>query len=75
MIWHEVQSYTAGPLPRNGAGSLADGRPWVSIPLSRNGFTNSRNLPCIRTLYKQIFNATNQLATRFICTKRVMHHG
>ena len=41
MIWHEVQYYTAGPLPRNGAGSLADGKPWVSIPLSRNGFTMS----------------------------------
>ena len=31
--------YTAGPVLQNGAGGLADGKPWVSMLLSRNGFT------------------------------------
>ena len=31
--------YTAGPVLRSGAGSLADGKPWVSMPLSQNEFT------------------------------------
>ena len=39
MVWHEERFYTAGPLPRNGAGQLADGKPWVSMPLSWNKFT------------------------------------
>ena len=38
-VWHEERFYTAGPVPRNSAGGLADGKPWVSMPLSRNGFT------------------------------------
>ena len=38
-IWHEEQFYTAGPVPWNGAGDLADGKPWVSIPLRWNEFT------------------------------------
>ena len=32
-VWHEERFYTAGPVPRNGAGELADGKPWVSMPL------------------------------------------
>ena len=31
--------YTAGSVPRNGAGDLANGKPWVSMPLSWNEFT------------------------------------
>ena len=31
--------YTAIPVPRNGVADLADGKPWISMPLSRNGFT------------------------------------
>ena len=31
--------YTAGPVPRNGAGELADGKPWVSMPLNWNELT------------------------------------
>ena len=38
-VWHEERFYTAGPVPRNCVGVLADGKPWVSVPLSRNGFT------------------------------------
>ena len=38
-VWHEEQLYTAGPVPWNSAGGLADGKPWVSKPLSQNGFT------------------------------------
>ena len=38
-VWHEERFYTAGPLPRNGVGDLADGHPWISMPLSQNGFT------------------------------------
>ena len=62
--WHKEKFYTAGPMP-NGGGSLADGKPWVSMPL----------IPCIQTLYKRIFNATNQLATGIICKKCTLHHG
>ena len=38
-VWHEERFYTAGPVPRNGAGDLADGKPWIIMPLSRNRFT------------------------------------
>ena len=33
-VGHEEQFYTAGPMLQNGVGDLADGKPWVSIPLS-----------------------------------------
>ena len=33
-VWHEELFYTAGPVPRNGVGGLADGMPWVSMLLS-----------------------------------------
>ena len=38
-VWHEEQFYTAGPVPRNGAGELTDGKPWVSMPLNCKEFT------------------------------------
>ena len=38
-VWHEKRFYTAGPMLRNNAGGLSDGKPWVSMLLSRNGFT------------------------------------
>ena len=38
-VWHEEQFYTAGPVLRNGVGELADGKPWVSMPLNWNEFT------------------------------------
>ena len=38
-VWHEERFYTAGPLLRNSAGGLADGKLWVSMLLSWNGFT------------------------------------
>ena len=38
-VWHKERLYTAGPVPRNCADGLADGKPWVSMPLSWNGFT------------------------------------
>ena len=38
-VWREERFYTAGPVPRNSAGGLADGKSWVYKPLSRNGFT------------------------------------
>ena len=50
-VWHEEQFYTVSPVPRNGEGGLADHaiRPeWVHL-------TNSRNLPCVWTLYKNTF--------------------
>ena len=37
-VWHEEQFYTAGPVLRNGMGDLADGKSWVSLALSQNGF-------------------------------------
>ena len=37
--WHEERFYTAVSVLRNSVGGLADGKPWVSMPLSRNGFT------------------------------------
>ena len=39
LRWHEEQFYTVGPVLWNDAGGLADGKLWVSMPLSRNGFT------------------------------------
>ena len=36
---HDERFYTAGPVPRNGVGDLADGKSWVSMPLSWNKFT------------------------------------
>ena len=38
-VWHEERFYTAGLVPQNGAGDLADGKPRVSMPLSWNEFT------------------------------------
>ena len=38
-VWHEEQFYAAGPMPQNGVGDLADGKPWVSMLLSCNKFT------------------------------------
>ena len=38
-VWHEERFYTAGPVPWNGASELADGKTWVSMPLSWNEFT------------------------------------
>ena len=38
-VWHEELFYTAGPMPQNSAGGLADGKPWIFMLLSRNGFT------------------------------------
>ena len=38
-VWHEEQFFTAGPVPRNSVGGLADGKPWVSMLLSWNRFT------------------------------------
>ena len=32
-VWHEERFYTAGPVLRNGMGSLADGKPYVSMLL------------------------------------------
>ena len=39
LRWHEEQFYTVGPVLWNDACGLADGKFWVSMPLSRNGFT------------------------------------
>ena len=38
-VWYEERFYTAGPVPQNGAGDLADGKPWVSMSISWNEFT------------------------------------
>ena len=38
-VWDEKQFYTAGPVPQNGAGDIADGKCRVSMPLSWNEFT------------------------------------
>ena len=39
LCWHKERFYTASPVSRNGAGDLADGKPWIYMPLSWNGFT------------------------------------
>ena len=72
-VWDEEQFYTADPVPWNGAGGLVDRKPWVSTSLSCY-LAELCNLPCIWTLYKHIFNASNQLATCIICMKRAVHH-
>ena len=72
-VWHEERFHTAGRVPWNGMGDLADGKPWVSMLLSQIGstiptrvtfltFGLSTNVPL--TLH------ANQLATRIICMKR-----
>ena len=33
-VWHEKQIYTTGPLLWSGVGDLADGKPWISMPLN-----------------------------------------
>ena len=38
-VWHEEQFYTADSVLWNGVGGLADGKPWVSMPLNQNRFT------------------------------------
>ena len=38
-VWHEERFYTADPMPRNSGDGLVNGKPYVSIPLSRSGFT------------------------------------
>ena len=38
-VWHEERFYTVGPVPQNGAGGLAAGKPWVSMPFNWNEFT------------------------------------
>ena len=75
-VWHEEQFYTSGPVLRNCAGGLADGKPWVSMQLSRNGFiipTHVTNL--VFGIDKCTFGTTNQLATSIICMKQTLHHG
>ena len=80
-VWHEERFYTAGLVPRNGVDDLADGKPWVSMPLNWNVriyHSDSHNLSCVRTLYKRMFDTfdtTNQLATRIICTKHALNYG
>ena len=43
-VWHEERFYTGGPVPWNGVGGLADGKPWVSMAF------HTCNLPCVWTL-------------------------
>ena len=38
-ILHKEWFYTASPVPQDSVGGLADGKPWVFMLLSRNGFT------------------------------------
>ena len=38
-VWHKERFYTAGFVPCNGVGDIADGEPWISVVLSWNGFT------------------------------------
>ena len=66
-VSHEEQFYTVGPMPQNCAGFLADGKPWVSMLLSRNGFTmptHVTNLAFRISTNVATFGATNQLAIR-----------
>ena len=39
FVWHKERFYTAGPVLRNSAGGLADGKPWGYKRSNRNGFT------------------------------------
>ena len=33
-VWHEERFYTVDPVSRNSAGVIANGKTWVSMPLS-----------------------------------------
>ena len=70
-IWHEERFHAAGPVLQNDVGVLADGKPWISMPLSRNGYT----IPIHITFLECTLDATNQLATLIICTKHTLNHG
>ena len=80
-VWHEERFYTVGPVPQNCVDFLADGKPWVSMPLSWNGFTmptHVTNLVFGISTNVATFGATNQLVIciiLYICMKRALHHG
>ena len=64
-VWHKEQFYTAGSVPWNSVGGLANGKPALgfhAVKSERIYHADSRNQSCIRNLYKHTFGATNQLA-------------
>ena len=75
-VWHEERFHTAGPVPRNGTGDLADRKPWISMLLSRIGSTIPTRVTFVTFLTFGLSTnvpltlRTNQLATRIICMKR-----
>ena len=60
----------------NSVGGLAD-EPWVSMPLSWNGFTMPTHITflCVRNLYKCTFDTPNHFATYIICMTRALDHA
>ena len=75
--WHEERFYTAGPVLRNGAGFLADGKPWVSMPLIRYGFTIPTHLTFLAFGFST--NVLLMLLTSWLLAlyaqKHNLHHG
>ena len=76
-VWHEERLYTTGAIPRNGAGLLVDGKPWVSMLLIRYGFTM---LTCLTYLAFGFYtNILLMLLTSWLLAlyaqKRNLHHG
>ena len=76
-VWHKEQFCTANPVPRNGVGDLADGKPWISMPLSWNGFAI---LTCVTFLafrlptYIPLMLLISWLLALCICTKYTLNH-
>ena len=65
-VWHEEWFYTAGPMPQDGVGGLADGEPWVSMPLSRNGFTMPTRITFL--VFRLFANVSLTLITSWLLT-------
>ena len=77
-VWHEERFYTAGPVPQNGAGELADGKTWVSMPLSWNEFTIPTRITLLAFGLSTNVRLTlliSWLLAFSICTKRALNHG
>ena len=73
-VWHEEPFHTGLICATEWCSGLADGKPWVSLPLGWNGFTLQT---CVTFLVFAI--STNVpltlLATHIICTNCTLHQG
>ena len=76
-VWHEERFYTAGSVPQNGAGDLADGKPRVSMPLNWNEFTIPTSVAFL--VFGLCTNVRLTLLISWVlallCKKHTLNHG